>query len=237
MGVTAGWELLALTPPGWGGALLAGLSATLLIAVGGYSIGLVLGLGCAVGKLSGNRLLGELLDIYTTVIRSVPELVLIVLFYYAGTDLLNQALHAIGSGPLDVGGLSAGVLVIGLVQGAYVTEVVRGAILAIPPGEIEAGRAFAMSEWQLLRRVILPAMVPRALPGLGNLWLNATKDTALLAVVGFGELTSATRQAAAGSRAYVLFFGAAGLLYWLVSLSSMVAIGILERRVRRGLRA
>jgi ABC-type arginine transport system permease subunit len=119
---------------------------------------------------------------------------------------------------VDINGLVAGIVVLGVVQGAYSTEVLRGAILAVPQGQIEAARAYGMPPLLMLRRITLPAMLPFAIPGLANLWLIATKDTALLAVVGFNELTQATRQAAGATKAYFTFFIAAGVLYLALSL-------------------
>jgi len=168
-------------------------------------------------------------------VRAVPELVLILLLYYAGTDLINQVLTAIGYQRVDISGLAAGIFVLGFVQGAYSTEVIRGAILAIPQGQIEAARAYGMSPGLMLRRITLPAMLPFALPGLANLWLIATKDTALLAVVGFFELTLATRQAAGVTKAYLLFYLAAGALYLALSLFSNAIIGRVEAWSRRGM--
>jgi polar amino acid transport system permease protein len=228
------WELLALSPPGWGGNLLRGLLASIQIAIGGYCLGLAIGIMGACGKLYGGPVARDLLEVYTTVVRAVPELVLILLLYYAGTDLVNQALRFAGFQPVEISGLVAGICVIGVVQGAYSTEVLRGAILSIPAGQIEAARAYGMAPLLLLRRITLPAMLPYAIPGLANLWLIATKDTALLAVVGFSELTLETRQAAGATRAYFLFFCAAGALYLTVTLVSNVVIGIIERRSRRG---
>ncbi|MFD1328361.1 ABC transporter permease [Mycoplana ramosa] len=229
------WSLLALDPPGWGGVLLGGLLNSIKIAVGGYALGLALGTGGAFGKLYGGPVLKDLLEVYTTLVRAIPELVLILLLYYAGTDLLNQLMSAIGSGPVDISGLAAGIFVIGVVQGAYSTEVLRGAIKAVPAGQIEAARAFGMSPGQIMRRVTLPAMLPHAIPGLSNLWLIATKDTALLAVVGFSELTLVTRQAAGSTKAYLLFFCAAGALYLALTLVSNVLIRMIEARARRGM--
>jgi polar amino acid transport system permease protein len=120
------------------------------------------------------------------------------------------------------------------VQGAYATEVLRGAILAVPAGQIEAARAMGMPPAKMARRITLPAMLSNAIPGLANLWLVATKDTALLAVVGFGELTQETRQAAGTTKAYFTFFMAAGGLYLMLSLLSGVLFGRLERWARRG---
>ena len=190
------WSLLALDPPGWGGVLLQGLLNTLQIAVGGYALGLVIGMSGALGKLYGGPVTRDLLEVYTTVVRAVPELILILILYYAGTDFLNKMLAALGYGAVDISGLAAGIFVIGIVQGAYSTEVIRGAIKSIPQGQLEAARAYGMSPGKVLRRITIPALLPYAIPGLSNLWLIATKDTALLAVVGFGELTLLTRQAA-----------------------------------------
>ncbi|MDQ0302933.1 ABC transporter permease [Ancylobacter polymorphus] len=228
------WGLLALEPPGWGGVLLGGLMNSLKIAFGGYALGLVLGTGGAFGKLYGGPVTRDLMEVYTTLVRAVPELVLILLLYYAGTDLLNRLSAALGYGSVDISGLAAGIFVIGVVQGAYSTEVLRGAILAVPAGQIEAARAFGMSPLMVLRRVTLPAMLPHALPGLSNLWLICTKDTALLAVVGFSELTLVTRQAAGTTKAYMLFFCAAGVLYLLLTLASTLVIRFIEARARRG---
>ncbi len=177
----------------------------------------------------------DLFGLYTTIVRAVPELVLILMLYFAGTDLVNRLLDLFGHPPVDINGLVAGIGVLGVVQGAYSTEVLRGAILAIPQGQIEAGRAYGMSPGLMLRRITLPAMLPFAIPGLANLWLIATKDTALLAVVGFNELTQTTRLAAGATKAYFTFFFAAGILYLALTLFSNTIIGRIERWARRGM--
>ncbi len=227
--------LLSLNPPGWGGTLLRGFANSVTLAAGGYLIGLAIGIGGALGKLSGNAFVRELCDIYTTAVRAVPELVLILVLYYAGTDAINQFLGLLGIAAIDISGLAAGIVVIGVVQGAYSTEVLRGAILAIPHGQVETAKAYGMSPLLTLRRVTLPAMLPFALPGLSNLWLIATKDTALLAVVGFGELTLATKQAAGTTKDYLLFYTAAAAMYLCLTLLSNLVIKLVERRATRGL--
>lgn len=228
-------DLLALSPPGWGGVLLNGFLQSLQLAAGGYGLGIMIGIGGAFGKLYGGPILRDLLEVYTTVIRAVPELVLILLLYYAGTDAVNALLGLAGLPRIDISGLAAGIFVIGVVQGAYSTEVLRGAIKAVPPGQIEAARAYGMSPFKIMSRVTLPAMLPYAIPGLANLWMIATKDTALLAVVGFSELTLVTRQAAGSTKAYMLFYCAAGVLYLSLTLFSNIVIGLIERRARRGM--
>ncbi|TJV46124.1 MAG: ABC transporter permease [Mesorhizobium sp.] len=226
---------LALEPPGRGGVLLAGLLASIYIAAGAYSLGLAIGALGACGKIYGGRVLRDLLECYTTLVRAVPELVFILLLYYAGTDALNRLLGAAGYGPVDINGLATGIAVLGINQGAYATEVIRGAIKAIPYGQIEAARAFGMGPVKIFRRITFPAMLPHALPGLANLWLVATKDTALLAVVGFLELTLAARQAASTTKYYFTFYFAAVVLYLTVSVISNIVIKLLELRYRRGM--
>lgn len=207
---------------------------SLQIALGAFGFGLVIGLAGACGKLYGGPITRDLLAVYTTVVRAVPELVLILILYYVGSDLINKASEAMGYGRVQISGVAAGIWVLGIVQGAYATEILRGAIKAIPVGQIEAARAFGMPPLMLLRRVMIPAMMSFAIPGLANLWLIATKDTALLAVVGFNELTQETRQAASSTRAYFTFFLAAGALYLIVTLLSARFFARLEAWARKG---
>ena len=228
------WELLAYSPPGWGRMLLIGLFNTMQVAIGGYCLGLVIGLFGALGKLYGSPIIRDLVSVYTTIIRGVPELVLILMLYYVGTALLNDFMAMLNMSSVDVSGLVAGIVVIALVQGGYSTEVIRAAILAVNKGQLEAGRALGMSPLLILRRITIPAMIPFSLPGLANLWLITTKDTALLAVVGFMELTLVARQAAGTTKAYVLFFLAAGSIYLAITLISTCFIRLLERRYSRG---
>ena len=226
--------LLAWSPPGWGASLFFGFLNSLQIALGAFGLGLVLGTLGAYGKLYGGPVTRDLMAIYTTVVRAVPELVLILILYYAITDLVNQGLVSLGYGRVQVSGLAAGIGVLGVVQGAYATEVLRGAILAVPAGQIEAARAMGMTPMGLARRITMPLMLSNAIPGLANLWLIATKDTALLAIVGFAELTLQTRQAASTTKAFFTFFVAAGVLYLAITLVSAAIFARIEGWARRG---
>ncbi|AVA26090.1 ABC transporter permease subunit [Rhizobium sp. NXC24] len=228
------FDLLSPYPPGWGGVLLVGAASTIAISAGAFIIGLLLGVGGALGKLSGNRPLGLLLNIYTTAVRAIPELILIVGLYYAGMDGLNRLLAAFNLPAIEVNGFVVAVVVLGIVQGAYMTEVLRGAILAIPAGQIDAAKAFGMGPMLRFRRVMLPALLPNALPGLANLWMSITKDSALVAVVGYQELALATRLAGASTKHYFIFFLASAFLYLALTLASNVVFNLIERHVRRG---
>jgi len=227
----SGLDLLA---SGWGWNLFIGAISTLQISALAYLLGLLIGLFGALGKLTGGKVTRRLLDGYTTIVRSVPELLLIVILYYTGTQALNNVLVGMGYDPIRINGFIAAVAVLGVVQGAYSTEVLRGAIQAIPIGQIEAAKAYGMPPFLLFRRITLPAMLPFAIPGLSNLWLNATKDSALISVVGYLELTKITQQAAGGTKWYFMFYTVAGAIYLLISLVSLKAFGMLDNYVRRG---
>ena len=235
--MAATWtELLAWSPPGWGATLIVGLGKTIIIAAGAYALGLFIGVLGAFGKLYGGPVTKDLLAIYTTLVRAVPELVLLLLITFAAKDAINAVLRGNGFDPIDFSGVVAGIVVLGVVQGAYSTEVLRGAILSVPAGQIEAGRAMGMSPLKIAQRITLPLMTLAAVPGLANLWLTCTKDTALLAVIGFIELTKATSLAAGTTKSFLTFYLAAGVLYLALSLVSGLVFGRIEAWARRGQR-
>ena len=134
---------------------------------------------------------------YTTIVRAVPELLLIILLYYTGTSALRNLLVNLGFGEdIEVNAFGAAVFTLGFVQGAYTTEVFRGAILSVPKGQIEAAKAHGMSTILRFRRILFPLMIRYALPGLSNLWLSILKDSSLISVVGFSELLFTGKTAA-----------------------------------------
>jgi polar amino acid transport system permease protein len=228
---------------GYGDEIARGTLMTIQVSFFAYLLGFLIGLAGAVSKLTGGPVLRAIFEVYTTSVRAIPELVLILLLFYAGSDAVNSALAPLGFEPIHINGLVAGVAVLGFVQGAYQTEVLRAAIQAIPLGQIEAARAFGMSPALRFRRITLPSMLPYAIPGLANLWLNATKDSALISVVGFSELALTTKQAAGyikytqGDPRYLLvFYALTASIYLSITLISNQLFGALERHVRRGQR-
>lgn len=229
-------EILSFGPTGYGDELLWGACISLSIALLAYALGLMIGMIGAICKLQGSTLTRTIMEGYTTLVRAVPELILILILYYAGTATLNRLLESSGFEAIAINGFTAAVLVLGFVQGAYSTEVLRAAIQAIPTGQMEAARAYGMSPWLIFRRITVPSMLPYAIPGLANLWLIVTKDTALIAVVGYTELALATRQAAGNTKMYFTFFLSAGLIYLIITLVSQKGFAMLERRMRRGQR-
>ena len=153
----------------WGATLLVALAKSIVIALGAFGLGLVIGTLGAYGKLYGGPVARDLLAVYTTIVRAVPELILILILYFAFTSSVNSLLLSWGFERIQISGLVAGIAVLGVVQGAYATEVLRGAILSVPSGQIEAARAMGMPPLMLAWRVTLPQMLAAAIPGLANL--------------------------------------------------------------------
>jgi polar amino acid transport system permease protein len=236
-GETSYLGLLSFGDQGWGDELLRGAWLTIQISVCAYLVGMVLGLLGAGAKLSHSRVLRWIADIYTTIVRAVPELLLIILIYYTGTSALKQLLMGVGFGEdIDVSPFGAAVAALGFIAGAYMTEVFRGAILAVPKGQMEAARAYGMPASLRFRRILFPQLMRYALPGLNNLWLVLIKDSSLISVVGYYELLFNGKQAAASTRDYLFFYCVTALCFLVLTVVSMIGSYQLERRSTRGLR-
>lgn len=226
-------DLLAWGDSGWSDDLLRGLVVTVEISIGAYLTGLLIGGFVAWVKLSGPRWAVIIANGYSTICRAVPEILLIIILFYAGQAALNELLASAGFTDVAVSGFAAAVVVLGLVQGAYASEIIRGAVLAIPRGQIEAARAYGFGGFALFRRITLPAIVPFALPGLANLWMIIMKDSTLISVVGYNELLFTAKQAAGSTKYYFSFYLLIGVIYYALTLISNVLIARLEARVRR----
>lgn len=230
-------ELLGFGPNGWGDDLLWGAWETVQVAACAYAVGIVLGLIGAGAKLTGRRVTFVLSDIYTTVVRSVPELLLIIYIFYRAPVALQALARSLGSdATIDLDPFLAAVAALGFIVGAYTTEVFRGAILAVPTGQIDAAKAIGMSWWLRTRRILLPQMLRYAIPGLGNIWLGTTKEAALVSVVSLNELMNAGKQAAGGTKDYFFFYSIVALCYLVITMASMAGIARLERWSNRGIR-
>ena len=203
-------------------AILQGSALTVGVSLSALLVSIALGLLGAAAKLSGRPVLVALATVYTTIIRGIPELVLMLLIFYGGTIGLNNLLEALGSeATVDINPFFAGVLTIGFIYGAYMTETFRGAILSIPKGQMEAAWAFGMGPVQTFMRITAPQMVRYALPGFTNNWLVLIKATALVSLIGLQEMTYLAKQASAATRspfAFFLFTAALFLIYTTVSL-------------------
>ena len=206
-------------------AILQGSLLTVGVSLCALLVSIVLGLLGAAAKLSGRPVWVMLATTYTTVIRGIPDLVVMLLVFYGGTIGINHALELMGSKrTIDINPFVAGVLTIGFIYGAYMVETFRGAILSIPKGQMEAAWAFGMGRTQTFLRITAPQMVRYALPGFTNNWLVLIKATALVSLIGLKEMTYLAKQASAATRspfAFFLFTAALFLVYTSVSLFAL----------------
>lgn len=221
---------------GYGASLLEGTLLTLALALASLAIAAVLGLLGALAKLSRSRVLQALAGAYTTFIRAVPDLVVMLLVFYGGQVAINRLGERLGWEYIDINPFLAGALTIGFVFGAYLTETLRGAFLAVPPGQREAAVAFGMRPGQVLWRVVGPQMLRHALPGLSNNWLVMVKSTAIVSVIGLSDLLGRARDAAGTTREPFLFYLAAGAVYLLLTSVSELGFAWLNRRLATGTR-
>jgi His/Glu/Gln/Arg/opine family amino acid ABC transporter permease subunit len=228
--------LLGIGDSGWGDELLAGCLVTLQLAICALAIGLVLGLLLAGAKLSRFAVLRGIAEAYTAFIRATPEFLILLLVYF-GSERAVQALLALIGIPIsfEMPRFLAAVIGLAVIFCAYAAEVFRGAYLAIPHGQIEAGIACGMSDWGVFSRVRLPQMWRFAIPGLGNLWMVLLKDTSLAAVIAVDDLLRQAKIASEATRAPLTFYLAAGALYLVLTGLSDIGRERLERRSQRGM--
>jgi arginine/ornithine transport system permease protein len=203
-------------------SILHGSLLTVAVSLCSLVVAIVLGLLGAAARLSGRPVAVAIGAVYTSVVRGIPDLVVMLLVFYGGTMGLNHLMALLGSQRnVDINPFAAGVLTLGFIYGAYMTETFRGAILAIPKGQSEAAWAFGMGRTQTFLRIIAPQMVRYALPGFTNNWLVLIKSTALVSLIGLKEMTYISKQASAATRSpfeYLLFSAALFLIFTSVSL-------------------
>ena len=216
-------------------AILQGSVMTVGVSLAALLVSVVLGLAGAAAKLSGRPALVALATVYTTLIRGIPELVLMLLIFYGGSIGLNHLMESLGSETvIDINPFVAGVLTIGFIYGAFMTETFRGALLAIPKGQAEAAWAFGMSRSQTFIRITAPQMVRYALPGFTNNWLVLIKATALVSLIGLQEMTYLAKQASAATRSPFVFFLFTAALFLVYTSVSLVVLKKLNARFSLG---
>ena len=230
-------DLLRFGDAGWGDEMLSGLVMTIAISLSSFLLGLVIGCGGAAVKLSSflpSRIIG---DAYTTVIRGVPELLVLYLLFFGGNQALMLVARVFGyDGYIELNAFTIGTIAIGFVSGAYSTEVIRGAVLAVPKGQIEAAKAVGMTTRQRFFRILVPQVARYALPGLGNVWQLTLKDTSLISVTGLVEIMRTAQVAAGSTKQPFTFYLVAAALYLLLTSASNFGFRKTERWANRGVR-
>lgn len=220
---------------GFGGLLAEGTWMTIRVTMIAATAGVCIGIGVALMKLSGSRLLRFLAESYTTVLRGVPILLVILLFYFGAIAAVNAVARAVGySQFIDVSAFAAGCLALSLAFGAYSAEVFRGALQSIPKGQVEAARAIGLPRSKTFFKITLPQVWRLALPGLCNIFLVIMKETALISVVGLDELMRKTQFAVDFTKKPFTFFLVAAFIYLGLTVVTMGASAYLEARANRG---
>jgi arginine/ornithine transport system permease protein len=228
-------------------SILQGAVLTVGVSLAALLVSMVLGLIGAGAKLSGRPVLVALATVYTTLIRGIPELVLMLLVFYGGTIGLNNLLEWVANtswmlklgwiapdATVDINPFIAGTITIGFIYGAYMTETFRGAILSIPKGQVEAAWAFGMGRTQAFFRVTAPQMVRYALPGFTNNWLVLIKATALVSLIGLQEMTYIAKQASSATRSPFMFFLFTAALFLIYTSASLYLLRKLNNRFSLG---
>ncbi|MCE8003305.1 ABC transporter permease [Billgrantia ethanolica] len=224
---------------GYGPRLLEGAGVTLQLAVLSLIFALILGLLTASAKMSRNWLLHKVATLYTTVIRGVPDLVLMLLLFFGGQMALNVATDAIYDRfgvdwYINLNAFAAGVLTIGFIFGAYMGETFRGAFMAVEHGQIEAGKAYGMSPWLVFRRIRFPQMMRHALPGISNNWMVLLKTTALVSVIGLSDMVRVAAEASRATHEPFTFLLPVAAVYLLIASVSEWMFARLQKRYNVG---
>jgi glutamine transport system permease protein len=223
MGFKFQWSVVLETFP----LLLSGVKLTIIITIGGLLFGFVLGVATGLMKLSRSLPVRSLAGAYVEAIRGTP-LIVQVMFLYFGVPM------AVG---LRIRPMTAGIIAIAVNSGAYIAEIVRGAVQSIDPGQIEAGRSIGLTRAQTMRYIIWPQAFRRMIPPLGNQFIISLKDTSLLVVIGVAELTRVGQEIiAVNFRAFEVWL-TVGIVYLMMTLTIARFLRMAEDRLaQRGKR-
>ncbi|WP_322997325.1 ABC transporter permease [Castellaniella sp.] len=221
---------------GYGPLLLAGTWVTIQLALLSLLVSLFLGLLGAWAKLSSLWWARLLATAYTTLIRGVPDLVLMLLIFFSLQIYLNEVTDLLSLDYIDIDPFAAGVLTLGFIYGAYFAETFRGAFMAVPYGQLEAATAYGMREFQVFRRVLFPQMMRHALPGIGNNWQVLLKSTALVSLIGLTDLVKVAQDAGNVTFRVFLFISITGIIYLALTTVSNGVLYWLDKRYSVGVR-
>jgi len=210
--------------------LARGTVVTVALALASLVLATLLGGLAAAGRIAGGPIARGAVFVYTSIVRGVPDLVMILLIYFGGQRLLNVIVTGLGFDTVALPPFLAGVLAIGFIYGAYLAETFRGAYMTIPRGQLEAGQALGLRGKPLVARVIVPQLVRFALPGYGNVWQVLVKSTAVVSLIGLEDLVGLANDAGKTAREPFLFLSAVMLVYLAITWASTNALAVMERR-------
>ena len=228
-------ELLAFGDTGWGDELFYATLMTIAVSITAMFTGFLFALIFTPLKLSKNKFLNFIANSYTTIIRGVPELLVIYLFFFGGTGAVMFVASIFGYNEyIEINAFITGAFAIGIISGAYSTEVFRGAIQSINKGQFEAANVLGLNKFGKFFKIILPQTLRLAIPNLSNIWQITLKDTSLISVTGLVEIMRQSYIAAGSTRDPLFFYSFAAILYLLLTFVSMKLINRLEVKYSRG---
>ena len=230
-------ELLLLGDQGWGDEMLRAASVTLLLSLAAMSIGLFISIFGVMSKLSDKFYVRVIADVYTTIVRGIPELLVIYLLFFGGSNAVMGMAKLFGyHGYIELNAFVIGSVAVGAISGAYSTEVMRGAFLAVPRGQVDAAKSVGMSKLVIFRRILVPQVLRYALPGLGNVWQLTLKDTSLVMVTGLVEIMRQAHVASGSTYSPFTFYVTAALLYLMLTTASNRIFYSAENWANKGVR-
>ena len=228
-------ELLSFGDKGWGDELFLATLMTIAVSITAMFIGFFFALVFTPLKLSKNKFLNLLANSYTTVVRGVPELLVIYLFFFGGSGAIMFVAQIFGYNEyIEINAFTTGAFAIGIISGAYSTEVFRGAVQSIERGQFEACRVLGIKKYIYIYKVIIPQMLRLAIPNLSNVWQITLKDTSLISVTGLVEIMRQSYIAAGSTRDPLFFYSFAAVLYLMLTFFSMQLINKLEKKYSKG---
>ena len=229
------FEKLVFGDLGWGDELLFAMLMTIAVSICSMGLGIFIAIFAAWSKLTYNRFLNFIASFYTTVIRGIPELLVIYLIFFGGSAAVMKVAKTFGyNGYIELNAFTISVFAIGIISATYSTEVLRAAYLSISPGQVEAAKSLGLTKFQIFYKVLVPQILKHAIPGLGNVWQVTLKDTSLISVTGLVEIMRQTRIASNVEHSPLTFLITAAFLYLFLTTFSGKFFNYIEKMSNRG---
>ena len=224
-------ELLSFGDTGWGDELLRATFMTVMVALAAFFFGFFISFFIVPLKLSNKKFLNYIGNTYTTIFRGVPELLVIYLLFFGGSNAVMFVAKIFGYKEfIEINAFLTGSISIGLISGAYTTEVLRGAIESISKGQFDGAKSLGLKKTTYYVYVIAPQVLRLSLPNLSNVWQLTLKDTALISVTGLVEIMRQSYIASGVTRNPLLFYCFAAFLYLILTTISLNYFNKLEKK-------
>ena len=214
----------------YGSMILAALGQTLILCLLSLCIAMVIGFVFALLNVSHNKLFNFIGTVYVDAVRGVPLIVLAYFIYFG----LPTAMRMLGAADFRLSALQAGTAALSMNCGAYRAEIIRAGIQSVDRGQMEASRSLGLSYRQSMRLVVLPQAIKTMIPSIINQFIITLKDTSILSVIGYPELTNTGKTIAGNTFKSLETWAIIGVVYMIVIISLSKAAKVVERRVNIG---